>query len=172
MERMNHNQRWRVYVSSSSQGGGTGGEVCRLQMHLVYFILHLRPSPSRCTDFDDLYAIPHTGATWEQRWKCQIPNHWILGAWKGGFKPNSHNIKTSISKFGDSYQILHNDNDHQILFVGGPNTRTTNLRWRTAAIVKTLISQSICQQRLDRSPRNLAWWRISSQLSMNFIKLG
>ena len=27
---------------------------------------------------------------------------------------------------------LHSDKDHQILFVGGPNTRKTNPRWRTA----------------------------------------
>jgi len=33
---------------------------------------------------------------------------------------------------------LHNDKDQQILFVSGPNTCTTNPRWRTAAILKKL----------------------------------
>jgi len=33
---------------------------------------------------------------------------------------------------------LHNDKDQQILFAGGPNTRTTNPKWRTAAIAKKL----------------------------------
>jgi len=34
-------------------------------------------------------------------------------------------------------QILHNDRDHQVVVVGGPNRRPTNPRWRTAAILKT-----------------------------------
>ena len=33
-------------------------------------------------------------------------------------------------------QILHNDRDHQVVVVGGPNRRPTNPRWRTAAILK------------------------------------
>ena len=36
----------------------------------------------------------------------------------------------------DSNQILHSDKDQQMLFVSGPNTRKTNTRWRTAAILK------------------------------------
>ena len=36
----------------------------------------------------------------------------------------------------DSNHILHNDKDHQMPFVGGPHTRITNPRWRTAAIVE------------------------------------
>ena len=36
----------------------------------------------------------------------------------------------------DSNQILHSDKDHQMLFVGGPHTRITNPRWRTAAILE------------------------------------
>jgi len=38
--------------------------------------------------------------------------------------------------FTDSNYILHSDNDHQILFVGGPNTRKTNPRLRTAIVLK------------------------------------
>jgi len=34
-----------------------------------------------------------------------------------------------------SNQILHSDKDHQTPFVGGPKTRITNPRWRTAAIL-------------------------------------
>ena len=36
----------------------------------------------------------------------------------------------------ESNQILHSDKDHQILFVGDPNTRITNPRWRMAAVLK------------------------------------
>ena len=36
----------------------------------------------------------------------------------------------------DYNQILHSHKDHQILFVGGSNTRKTNPRWRTASILK------------------------------------
>ena len=38
--------------------------------------------------------------------------------------------------FLDSNLILHSDKDYQMPFVGGPNTRTTNPRWRTAAILE------------------------------------
>ena len=33
-------------------------------------------------------------------------------------------------------QSLHSDKDHQMPFVGNPDTRITNPRWRTAAILK------------------------------------
>ena len=36
----------------------------------------------------------------------------------------------------DSNQILHIDKDHQMPFVGGPNTRITNPRWRMAAFLE------------------------------------
>ena len=55
-------------------------------------------------------------------------------------------------------QILHSHKDHQILFVGGPNTSKTNPRWRTATILKNRKS-AISPQRFDRSPRNLVRWR-------------
>jgi len=44
--------------------------------------------------------------------------------------------------FLDSNQILHSDKDYQMPFVGGPNTRTTNPRWRTTAIEKSLYLSS------------------------------
>jgi len=31
---------------------------------------------------------------------------------------------------------LHTDKDHQMPFVGGPNTRNTDARWRTASILE------------------------------------
>jgi len=57
------------------------------------------------------------------------------------------------------YPILHSDKDQQILFVGGPNTRKTNPRWRTAAVLKNRIT-AISPQLFHRSARNLACWRI------------
>jgi len=39
----------------------------------------------------------------------------------------------------DSSKILHNVEDHQVLFVGGLNMRTTNPIWRTAVILKRSI---------------------------------
>jgi len=35
------------------------------------------------------------------------------------FKSNSHIFKTA-----DSNQVLHNDKDNQVIFVGGPNAAT------------------------------------------------
>jgi len=47
------------------------------------------------------------------------------------------------------------DKDHKMLFVGGPNTRTTNPRWQTATILKNLkIAKSL--QWIDRFQQNLA----------------
>ena len=43
----------------------------------------------------------------------------------------------------DFNQILHNDRDHQVVVVGGPNRRPTSPRWRTAAIVKKLLNRYI-----------------------------
>jgi len=42
----------------------------------------------------------------------------------------------------DSNQILHNDKECQVLFVGGPNVHPVNPRWRVAAIL----------QKFDNSP--------------------
>ena len=38
----------------------------------------------------------------------------------------------------DSNQILHIDENYQMPFVGGPHTRITNPRWRTAAILEKI----------------------------------
>jgi len=76
--------------------------------------------------FEDLF-------TWLPIWLVKTPN---FGAWIGVFKPNSRNWKTCIlSKLLHRLQPnFYSDKDHQMPFVGGPNTRIINPRWRTAAI--------------------------------------
>lgn len=72
----------------------------------------------------------------------KIPNTPILGlidlsTWIGIFKLNWLNVKPALSKpLHPFQQNLNDDKDHQILFVGGPNTHTTNPRWRTNATLK------------------------------------
>ena len=86
-----------------------------------------------------VHIAPHFGG--------KIHKNHILGAWIG-----YRNYCT------DYNQILHSDKDHHILFVGCPNTRKTNPRWRTAAILKNRKS-AISLERFDRSLRNLVRWR-------------
>jgi len=66
----------------------------------------------------------------------------IYGARIGIFKPNAQKYwKLHIIKMTASVQteFLHNTKDHRLLIVGGSNTRPTNPRWRTAAIlIRTL----------------------------------
>jgi len=68
----------------------------------------------------------------------------------------------------DSNQILHSDKDHQITFVG-VQIRASQIQdgrrstyWKDRKI-------TIYQQRFDRSPRNLAWWCISTLLTIHPI---
>jgi len=69
----------------------------------------------------------------------------------------------------DSNQILHSDKDHQMPFVGGPNTHITNPKWRTAAILeKSKIA--ISPPRFDRFRLNLARRRSSAFLSRPTVK--
>ena len=90
-----------------------------------------------------------------------------FGAWMGVFKPNSRNQKSAYYQNYciDSNQILHSDKDHQMPFVGGPHTRITNPRLRTAAILKNL-KIAISHPRSKRFRRNLAWWCCSPLLSI------
>jgi len=37
-----------------------------------------------------------------------------------------------------SKQTVHNDKDHQLFFVRGPNVGQMNPRWRTVAVYKTI----------------------------------
>jgi len=64
----------------------------------------------------------------------------IFGTCIGVFKPIGQNTENYCINFN---QILHNDRDHQVVIVGGPNRRLTNPRWRTAAILKTDISSMV-----------------------------
>jgi len=43
----------------------------------------------------------------------------------------------------DLNQILPNSRDHQVVIVGGPNTRPTNPRWWTAAILQNPLNRHI-----------------------------
>jgi len=65
-----------------------------------------------------------------------------LGARISVFKPNSQLLKLAYYRNYrvDYNQIIHNDKDYPVLFmrVLSPNTPTTNRRWRTAAILKTI----------------------------------
>jgi len=48
----------------------------------------------------------------------------------------------------DYNQILHSDEYHQILIMGGPNMHITNPRWQTAAIFEK-IEITLSQQQFD-----------------------
>jgi len=65
----------------------------------------------------------------------QIPQIPILRAWIGVLKPNSQ-LAYYQNYCIDSNQILHNDKDHQMPFVGGRNTCIINPRWRMATILE------------------------------------
>ena len=98
----------------------------------------------------------------------EIPKTPILGAWIGVFKQNGQILKVSYNR---NYcvvfnQILHKARDHQVVIVGGPNTRPTNPRWRTAAI----LSPYICNRLTDFDDK-LAWWRILAPYSGPTVKI-
>jgi len=77
------------------------------------------------------HIAPHLGGQ-----KPQKKNN--FGAWIGVFKPNREIEKRAYYQNHciDSNQILHSDKDHQMPDEGGPHTRITNPRWRTAAILE------------------------------------
>jgi len=43
----------------------------------------------------------------------------------------------------DFNRIWHNDEDHQVVIVGGPSRRPTNPRWRAAAILKKALKRDM-----------------------------
>jgi len=63
----------------------------------------------------------------------------------GVFRPNGHNIETAmLSKLlTDCNHTLYNGKDRRVLFVGSPNTRLANPKWRTAAILEKWINRDI-----------------------------
>jgi len=75
----------------------------------------------------------------------QIPKN-NFGEWILAFPSQAREIKKHAyyrNYYIDSNQILHSDKDRQMPFVGGPNTCTTNPRWRTAAVLEKLKNQHI-----------------------------
>jgi len=67
-------------------------------------------------------------------------NYW---AWIGVFNPKWRNVSCYRNYCIYFNQVLHNDRDHQIVVVVGPNTPPTNPRWRTAAIKKYPLNRHI-----------------------------
>ena len=99
------------------------------------------------------------------------PKKPILGAWIVIFKLNLQNIKIGILSI-----FLHRlppnfaqSQRPQVLFVGGPNTRNTNPRWRTAAILKNR-QIAISEPRFKRLRQNLACRHSSTLLSVPTVK--
>ena len=70
----------------------------------------------------------------------------------------------------DFNQILHNDRGHQIIFVGGPDRRITNPRWRTAASLVTVKSLYLSNGSTCRSEIwcDDTWWLYSSYRPLKF----
>ena len=135
----------------------------------VFLVIHgIAPRRDRCSDFHDLYVTWRVSAQrcafWGSRcYYCRFrgskapnPNFWGV---KWFFKPTHKMIKPAYyrNRCIDSSQFSHSDKDHQVLFVGGPNTLTTNPIWRTAAILKNR-KIAISQQRIDRSWWNFTGW--------------
>jgi len=85
------------------------------------------------------FGIKHASRPWPSL-EVKCSKNPYFGAWMGIFKPNAQNINIVYFRnyCTDSDHILDSDNDHQILLVGGPNTRKTNPRWQTAAILKKI----------------------------------
>ena len=91
----------------------------------------------------------------------------IFGTCIGVFKPVGQNIENYCINFN---QILHNDRDHQVVIVGGPNRRLTNPRWRTAAILKTVKSPYLCNRltNFDEIWHGDAHWPITVDRPLKF----
>jgi len=73
----------------------------------------------------------------------------------------------------DFNQIWHNDRNHQVVIVGGPNRRQTNPRWRTAAILKKTLNRHISAtvNRLadfDKIWHNDAYWPLVADQTLKF----
>jgi len=68
----------------------------------------------------------------------QNPNFFLGGGWREFWSQKGKILKVSCYRNYCTYfnQIWHNDRDHEVVIVGGPSRRPTNLRWRAAAILK------------------------------------
>jgi len=72
----------------------------------------------------------------------------------------------------DFSQILHSDRDHEVVVAGDPNTRLTNPRWWTAAILKKNVkSPYLCNHLTDVDeiwPGDACWPLIMTVKILNF----
>jgi len=71
----------------------------------------------------------------------------------------------------DSNQILHTSKDHQICFVGGPETQETNPRWQTTAILKNR-KIMISLQLLDLGSFSFTWEKPLGLTVTGFLQAG
>jgi len=66
-------------------------------------------------------------------------------------------------------KFLHNDRDHQVVIVGGPNMHPTNPRWRTIAILKkTVKSPYLCIRLADFAEIWHAYWLLKADRQLKF----
>ena len=102
-------------------------------------------------------------------WGWNPPKTPIFGAWIGVFKPNWKKYR----KFHviDFDQIFHNDGDHQVVVVGGPNRRPTKPRWRTATILKKNLLNRHNSAIVCRFWWDLVQWRILDPYSGSIVKI-
>jgi len=71
----------------------------------------------------------------------------------------------------DFNHILHNDGDHQVVVVGGPNMCPTNPRWRQPPSWKKITKIAISPQRFDQSlQQNLVRWCKMGSLTAPTVK--
>ena len=129
------------------QGDRSGGGVPAngWNITLAWFLVVLwskfcsHPRLNRRSDFDDVWFIGRQSQViaFLEAWNCKrfqfSPNYTPKTTQRGVNrhfqKPNAQNIENRISSKlynADSNQILHSDKDHQVHFMGGPNTRKVN----------------------------------------------
>ena len=93
------------------------------------------------------------------------PNFW-------GVSQTGKILKVSCYRnyYIDFNKILHNDRDHQVVVVGGPNSRPTNPRWRTAAILRTVKSLYLCSRLTDFNEiwHDDAYWPPTAERPLKF----
>jgi len=144
----------KISLRSHDVGGFGEYPVCHCQVSFFVFfyfwsLRHAHRS-HRWTDFDDLYVV----MTSSHSRMCLLgvsliclpirrsntPKTRILGMRTGVFQPNWQKSKNvHIIKIIASIPTkfcMHSDKDHQMPFVGGPNTFITDPRWRPAAILE------------------------------------
>ena len=145
--------------------GGLGEHVtCRMVWFLrsTFFIHGIASRRDQWMNFHDLQVIRRVSAQRCAFWGPVVTRVHLRGQkppkpqfWgrEQAFSSLTHKIIKPAyyrNQCIDSSNFLHIDKDHQVLFVGGPNTVTTNPKWRTAAILKNR-KFAISQQRIGRS---------------------